>query len=68
MRAAKEYGGLTRGMPLGAGHVQEIYPGIDRFSVHIHHGNGECEVQWHSITTDADRLIKRQQARSSSTP
>lgn len=61
-RMVQAYGDLQIGMPLGAGIVQEIWPGIDRFMVHIQR-HGGVEIQHFSIAEDAKRLIAKEAAR-----
>ena len=50
MKLAKEYQGIKLGMLWGTGSVQEIYPGIDRFAVHVRRPDNAVEIQWHSIS------------------
>ena len=42
--------------------VSEIHPGLDRFMVKIQRGDG-VEIQHHSISKDADKLINKQVVR-----
>ena len=61
-RTVDAHEGLVVGMQLGAGHVGEIWPGIDRFMVHIQRSSG-TEIQHFSISKDAARLMNKQRAR-----
>lgn len=57
-KTVQAYEGLYVGMPLGPGHVSEIWPGIDRFMITVKAASGGVEVLHHSISTDAARMLE----------
>ena len=48
-RMVAQHGNLKVGMPMRGGHVQEIYPGLNKFTIATQASTGGCRIEHLSI-------------------